>query len=100
MNKSVAIIVGGTGQFGRILAGKLIKKKYKVIITTRSLKKANLKFKSIKLNTNKNLTFKKLDVLKKNKIKSMLTQFNPKLIFFLQDRGHQKNHFIKKKKLT
>jgi len=26
MNKSVAIIVGGTGQFGRILTKKLIKK--------------------------------------------------------------------------
>ena len=27
MNKSVAIIVGGTGQFGRILTKKLIKNK-------------------------------------------------------------------------
>ena len=80
MNKSVAIIVGGTGQFGRILTEKLIKKKYKVIITTRSLKKTNLKFKSIKSNTNKYLTFKKLNILKKKDIKSLLTQFNPKLI--------------------
>ena len=97
MNKSVAIIVGGTGQFGRILSGKLIKKKYKVVITTRSLEKANLKFKSIKLNTNKNLTFKKLDVLKKNKIKSLLIQFNPKLIFFFAGQGSPKKSFYKKK---
>ena len=48
MNKSVAIIVGGTGQFGRILAKKLIKKNYKVVVTTRSLAKAKLKVKSNK----------------------------------------------------
>ena len=45
MNKSVAIIVGGTGQFGRILTKKLIKKNYKVVVTTRSLSKAKLKSK-------------------------------------------------------
>ena len=48
MNKSVAIIVGGTGQFGRILTKKLIKKNYKVVVTTRSLAKAKLKVKSNK----------------------------------------------------
>ena len=40
MKKSIAIIVGGTGQFGVLLAEKLLKKKYKVIITTRSVIKA------------------------------------------------------------
>ena len=35
MKKSIAIIVGGTGQFGVLLGKKLLKKKYKVIITTR-----------------------------------------------------------------
>tara|TARA_B100000959_G_scaffold248311_1_gene275103 strand:+ start:353 stop:568 length:216 start_codon:yes stop_codon:yes gene_type:complete len=48
MNKSVAIIVGGTDQFGRILIKKLIKKNYKVVVTTRSLAKAKLKVKSNK----------------------------------------------------
>ena len=60
MNKSVAIIVGGTGQFGRILTKKLIKKNYKVVVTTRSLSKAKLKVKS-----NKSLLLKKLNILKK-----------------------------------
>ncbi len=97
MNKSVAIIVGGTGQFGRILAGKLIKKNYKVVITTRSLAKATLKFKSIKLNTSKNLLFKKLDILKRNKIKLLLLKFKPKLIFFFAGQGSPKKSFYKKK---
>ena len=64
MNKSVAIIVGGTGQFGRILTKKLIKKNYKVVVTTRSLSKAKLKVKS-----NKSLLLKKLNILKKKDIK-------------------------------
>ena len=32
-----AIVVGGTGQFGLTIAKLLLQKKYKVIITTRSL---------------------------------------------------------------
>ena len=43
MKKSIAIIVGGTGQFGVLLAEKLLKKKYKVIITTISVIKAKKK---------------------------------------------------------
>ena len=40
MKKPNAIIVGGTGQFGITLSKQLLKKKIKVIITTRSLTKA------------------------------------------------------------
>jgi len=35
----VAIIVGGTGQFGIITSEFLLKRNYKVIITTRSVSK-------------------------------------------------------------
>ena len=45
MKKSNTIIVGGTGQFGIILSKQLIKKKFKVIITTRSVSKAKKKTK-------------------------------------------------------
>ena len=38
INKT-SIIVGGSGQFGITLALQLIKKKVKVIITTRNIKK-------------------------------------------------------------
>ena len=92
MNKSVAIIVGGTGQFGVILSKKLVKKNYKVIITTRSLAKAKLIFK-----TNKSLLLKKLDVLKKDKIKSLLLEFDPKIIFYFAGESSPKKSFIKKK---
>ena len=40
MKKPNAIIVGGTGQFGIILSKELFKKKFRVTITTRSIKKA------------------------------------------------------------
>jgi len=42
VKKLVAIIIGGTGQFGITLSKKLLKKKYKVIITTRSEKKKKI----------------------------------------------------------
>ena len=67
MKKSVAIIVGGTGQFGLILAKKLLQKKYRVIITTRSLKKAKSKIKR-----NKNLIIEKLDIFNKKNIEKLL----------------------------
>ena len=40
MRKKISIIVGGSGQLGICLAQVLLKKKYKVIITTRSLAQA------------------------------------------------------------
>ena len=40
-NKS-AIIIGASGQYGIILANLLIKKKYKVLSTTRSIRKLNI----------------------------------------------------------
>jgi len=92
MKKSVAIIVGGTGQFGLILAKKLLQKKYRVIITTRSLKKAKSKIKS-----NKNLIIKKLDIYKKNKIESLIIKSNPKIIFYFAGQSSPKNSFIKPK---
>jgi short-subunit dehydrogenase len=40
VKKLVAIIVGGSGQFGITISKKLIKKDYKVIITSRSPNKS------------------------------------------------------------
>ena len=70
MKKSIAIIVGGTGQFGVLLAEKLLKKKYKVIITTRSVIKAKKKIKK------KIFNFKKLNILAKSEIKKLLLKNN------------------------
>jgi len=41
VKKLVAIIVGGTGQFGLTIANQLLKKNYKVIITSRTPQKKN-----------------------------------------------------------
>ena len=37
MKKKISIIVGGSGQLGISLANLLLKKKYKVIVTTRNV---------------------------------------------------------------
>ncbi len=62
MNKKLSIIVGGSVQLGISLAKLLLKKKYKVIITTRNV---SLAVKKIPIK-NKNLRLIKLDVLKEN----------------------------------
>ena len=41
MKNSVAIIVGGTGQFGIFTSKVLLKKGYRVIVTSRTNKKKN-----------------------------------------------------------
>tara|TARA_Y100000588_G_C14108346_1_gene861861 strand:- start:52 stop:1008 length:957 start_codon:yes stop_codon:yes gene_type:complete len=92
MKKSVAIIVGGTGQFGFYLSKKLIAKKYLVIVTTRSIKKAKSKIKS-----NNNLLIKKLNILNKIQIKSLLLNFSPELIIYLAGQSSPAKSFLKKK---
>ena len=49
MKKPNAIIVGGTGQFGITLSKQLLKKKFKVTITTRSLSRTKKKLVNKKL---------------------------------------------------
>ena len=63
MKKLVAIIVGGTGQFGIITSNLLLKKNYKVVVTTRNIKKKKL------LKKNKNIKVVKHDNKKKQSIK-------------------------------
>ncbi len=91
MEKSNTIIVGGTGQFGIILSKQLIKKKIKVIITTRSVAKAKKK-----LNNNK-LSIEKLNILKKEEIKQILLKYNPKTIFYLAGQSSPGKSFYSKK---
>ena len=91
MKKSNAIIVGGTGQFGITLSKELIKKKFKVIITTRSLAKAKKKIK------NKKIYIKKLNILNKIQIKKLLLRYNPKLIFYMAGQSSPGKSFHSKK---
>jgi len=90
MNKRVAIIVGGTGQFGISIAKLLLKKSYKIIITTRNLKKKiNLKDKNLKIN--------KLNIYNKNQIKNLFKKNNPYIIFFLAGQSSPVKSFKSKK---
>tara|TARA_Y100001970_G_scaffold266801_1_gene355962 strand:+ start:369 stop:1322 length:954 start_codon:yes stop_codon:yes gene_type:complete len=91
MKKSIAIIVGGTGQFGVLLAEKLLKKKYKVIITTRSINKAKKKIAKKKIN------IKKLDIFNKNEIKKLLFKYKPGIIFYTASQSSPGKSFEKKK---
>ena len=91
MKKSIAIIVGGTGQFGILLAKKLLKKKFKVIITTRSLKNAKKKIKD------KKLYIKKLDILKKIEIKKLLQKNKPQIIFYTASQSSPGKSFKNKR---
>ena len=91
MKKSIAIIVGGTGQFGVLLAEKLLKKKYKVIITTRSVIKAKKRIKK------KKFIFKKLNILAKNEIKKLLLKNKPKIIFYTASQSSPGKSFKNKK---
>ena len=77
MRKKISIIVGGSGQLGICLAQVLLKKKYKVIITTRSLAQAKKKIPII----NKNLKISKLDILNKKKIDFFYQKNKPKSNF-------------------
>ena len=92
MKKKISIIVGGSGQLGISLAKLLLKKKYKVIVTTRNV---SLAAKKIPIR-NKNLRLIKLDVLKKNQINSLIENIKPKIIFYFAGQSspvlsHKKN---------
>ena len=77
MKKLVAIIVGGTGQYGIFTGKLLLSKNYKVIITTRSIrKKLNI------LKPNKNLILQKLNIYNKKQIRKLILKFKPNLILY------------------
>ena len=90
MKKIVAIIVGGTGQFGLTVAKKLIKKNYKVIITTRFNNKKNIIIK-------KNLKVCKLNIYNKTEIKKIIKKNNPNIIFYFAGQSSPKLSFVQKR---
>ena len=95
MKDKISIIAGGSGQFGVYLSQFLLKKGYKIIITTRNVKlaKKKINFKD------KNLVLTKLNVLKKKEIKKLIFKYSPKLVFYFASQSSPKISF-KKKKIT
>ena len=92
MKNLVAIIVGGTGQFGIVTSDLLLKKKFKIIITSRTLKKKAL-FKS-----NNKIIFHKLNIYSKIQIRKLFNKYKPDIIFYFAGQSSPAKSFFKKKK--
>ena len=91
MKKLVAIIIGGTGQFGITISKKLLKKKYQIIITTRSKKKQ----KDLTARLPK-IKFECLDIYSKSKITNIIKKYDPNIIFYFAGQSSPRLSFIKK----
>jgi len=93
MNKT-ALIVGGTGQFGFYIAKILLKKKFKVYISTRSFNNDKLvKFRFLK----KKINFIKINILRKDDIEKKILKVSPSYIFYLAGQSSVFKSFFKKK---
>ena len=77
-----ALIIGGTGQIGVYLAKHLIRKKYKVFISTRKIN-SNKKNKFKILNIIKKVSFLKLNLNKKKQIFKLINKIKPDQIYYL-----------------
>ncbi len=93
MKKLSAIIVGGTGQFGIITSKFLLRKNYKIIITSRSPSKSKKK----NFEKNKNISFCKLDIYDEKKIENLLLKIKPNIVFYYAAQSSVAKSFFKKK---
>tara|TARA_A100001015_G_C15036462_1_gene736548 strand:+ start:2660 stop:3625 length:966 start_codon:yes stop_codon:yes gene_type:complete len=78
-----AMIIGISGQDGSYLANFLIKKKYKIIGTTRKKKNLNNIKNHIKLNIHKKIKIIKLNFLNKRLLSETILKVKPQEIYFL-----------------
>ena len=79
MNKRVNLIIG-SGVLGAYLSAELLKKKEKVIVTSRSLNKKFINYKYLKIKNK--IKFEKLNTSKKNQIKNIIQKYKPNKIFY------------------
>ena len=77
--RPVALIVG-TGVIGAYLSSFLLKKRYKIITTSRKLKKNYSNYSKLKIE--KKIIFKKLSLDNKKAIKKIIKKENPNFIFY------------------
>ena len=92
-----ALIVGGTGQFGFYISKLLLKKNYKVYVSTRSFKNDKLdKFRLLK----KKIYFIKINILKKNDIEKKILKIRPHYIFYLAGQSSVFRSFFLKKETS
>ena len=93
MKKLSAMIVGGTGQFGITTSKFLLRKNYKIVITSRSASKSKRKH----FQKNKNLSFYKLDIYDEKRIKSLILKVKPNIIFYYAAQSSVVKSFFKKR---
>ena len=79
MNKKINLIIG-SGVLGAYLSADLIKKKEKVIVTTRSIRKKMYNYNYLKIQ--KKVKFEKLDIKNKTSIKKIINKYKPEKIFY------------------
>jgi GDPmannose 4,6-dehydratase len=92
----IALIIGGTGQIGVYLANQLLKKKYKVFISSRKITKAKRnKFKII--NIYKKVNFVKLNLYNKKKVHKLIKKIKPDNIYYLAGQSSVDKSFKKSK---
>ena len=94
MKKTISLVIG-SGVIGAYLSKLLLKKKHRVIVTSRSKKKEFKNYKELKIS--KKVFFKKLNVLKKKEIIRLLKRVNPDNIFYLAGQSSIPKSFILKK---
>ena len=84
MNKRVNLIIG-SGVLGAYLSAELLKKKEKVIVTSRSLNKDFTSYRYLKIKHK--IKFIKLNTNKKYQIKNIIEKYKPKKIFFFSGQS-------------
>ena len=88
--KKVALIVGGSGQFGLSLSNFLVKKNYKVNITTRNKAKHKKKIK-------KSILVHNLNIYNLKSIDKIIKKIKPNYIFYFAGQSSPTKSFYKKK---
>ena len=88
-NKKVALIVGGSGQFGLSLSNFLLKKNYKVNITTRNKAKHKKKIK-------KSILAHNLNIYNLKSIDKIIRKTKPNYIFYFTGQSSPAKSFYKK----
>jgi len=92
----IALIIGGTGQIGVYLANQLLKKKYKVFISSRKITN-NKKNKFKIINIYKKVNFIKLNLYKKEEILKLIKKVKPETIYYLAGQSNVDKSFINPK---
>ena len=80
LKKKPYILIVGSGILGAYLSKLLINKNYKIIVTTRKIKKNYKNYKNLKID--KKIIFKKLNIQNKKEIEKLIELYNPIHIYY------------------